>query len=70
MTTTEEITWIKNQIASFEAPIRQQTLLLKAYKAGGEATKEAFEKTTTLLGGLIAAKESLEEDLKTAESQS
>ena len=70
MTITEEITWIKEQLAGLETPIRQQTILLKAYKAGGESTKDAFDKTSSVLGGLLAAKESFEEDLKAAEAQS
>lgn len=64
MTTEEKKAFIQSQIDGLEAPIYQHTLLQKAYKAGGENTKEQFEKASTVLGSLIAVRESLEEDLK------
>ena len=63
MTPAEKRSFLQAEITSLEAPIWKNTILQKAYAAGGESTKAAMEQTATVLGGLIAAKESLESDL-------
>jgi len=65
--TAEEIAadrqFIQSQLDALAPQIRQHTILLKAYSAGGDSVKETKEKVAAVLGGQIAMKESLEADL-------
>lgn len=65
--TAEEIAndrqFIQSQLDALAPQIRQHTILLRAYTAGGDGVKETKEKVAAVLGGQIAMKESLEADL-------
>lgn len=65
--TTEELDadrkFIQDQIDGLAAPIRQHTILLKAYEAGGDGVKETKDKVAAALGGQLAMKECLEAQL-------
>ncbi len=64
-----DIKFIQDQIAGLAPAIRQHTILLKAYEAGGEGVKETKDKVAAALGGQIAMKESLEADLRDLQKQ-
>jgi hypothetical protein len=55
--------FIQSQIEALAPQIRQHTILLRAYTAGGDAVKEMKDKVAAALGGQIAMRESLEADL-------
>jgi len=48
--------------------IRQHSILLRAYTAGGDAVKEMKDKVAAVLGGQLAMRESLEADLAALDS--
>jgi len=65
--TTEEIAadrqFIQSQLDGLAPQIRQHSILLRAYTAGGDAVKDMKDKVAAVLGGQIAMRESLEADL-------
>lgn len=65
MDNTEKRTFIEAQIAGLEKPIYENTILQKAYASGGEITKPQLEQTASVLGSLIAVRESFEAELAT-----
>lgn len=56
--------FIQSQIDGLAKPIREHTILLKAYQAGGESMKEMQDKVAAILGSQIAMRESLESQAK------
>jgi hypothetical protein len=64
-----DIKFVQDQIAGLAPSIRQHTILLKAYDAGGDGVKEMRDKVAAALGGQIAMKESLESDLESLQKQ-
>lgn len=66
---TTDIKFVQDQIAGLAPSIRQHTILLKAYAAGGDGVKEMKDKVAAVLGGQIAMRESLEVDLQELQTQ-
>lgn len=60
----EDRKFIQREINSLDGPIRQHTILLKAYEAGGDLLKEQKDKVAALLGAQIAARDVFIQELK------
>ena len=66
---TTDIKFVQDQIDGLAPSIRQHTILLRAYTAGGDSVKEMKDKVAAVLGGQIAMRESLEVDLQELQTQ-
>jgi hypothetical protein len=60
--------FIQAQLEGLAPQIRQHSILLRAYTAGGDAVKEMKDKVAAILGGQLAMRESLEADLAALDS--